>query len=56
MTSEVKELIRIVELVLGDFAKDRHGYGAAGHMLDWPTRASLQAALLRVKAEEETTP
>lgn len=45
MPPEVHALIEAVDNILGDFSQDRHGYGAAAKMLDWPTRAALALAL-----------
>lgn len=49
----IDNLIKAVEDILGDFSKDRNGYGAASKMLDWPTRAALQLALIEAKAQKE---
>lgn len=52
MNTAIDDLIKAVEDILGDFSKDRHGYGAASKMLDWPTRAALQLALNEVKEQK----
>lgn len=53
MTPELDTLIHIIQGILGDFAKDRYGYGAAAKMLDWPTRAALATALYNVQTTKE---
>jgi hypothetical protein len=51
-TPEVEQLINTVRDILGDFAQDRYGYGAASKMLDWPTRAALATALHNAEGRE----
>ena len=47
----VDDLVRQVEEIIGtDLAADRYGYSAAFAVMDWATRASLVAAIQKVKA------
>ena len=46
----VDDLVRQVEEIIGtDLAADRYGYSAAFAVMDWATRASLVAAIQKVK-------